>query len=85
MDGHPVVASRHADHPDGVLSPAWRLPLLIVIVSLLTGVALPGLAPAPFFAGVITAWALAALVFAVLCRRERSRRPHRHEHPPNRA
>jgi hypothetical protein len=58
-----------------VLNPAWRLPSIIVIVPLLAGVALPGVAPAPFFAGVIAAWALAALVFAVLRKRERSAHP----------
>jgi hypothetical protein len=84
MDGHPVVAWGRADHPDTVLSPPWRLPVSIVIVSLLAGVALPGLAPAPFFAGVIAAWALAALVFTVLSRRERLMRRHRRERPSNR-
>jgi hypothetical protein len=49
-----------------VLTPAWRLPSIIVIVSLLAGAALPGMAPAPFFAAVIACWALAALVFVRL-------------------
>jgi len=54
-----------------MLAPAWRLPAVIVILSFASLVVLPGAPPAALFAGMLASWALAALLFVALRRRER--------------
>ena len=61
-----------------MLVPAWRIPAVIVILSVASVVVLPGVPPAPLFAGILVTWALAALLLVVLHRRERRAAPAQH-------
>jgi len=55
-----------------MLVPAWRLPALLIAVSLISVALLPAASPAVLFSGVAIVWLLAAALFVVLHRRERS-------------
>ena len=66
-----LAASR--DTP-AVFLPAWRLPALLVAVSLVAVALLPGTSPMVLFTGVLVLWLIAAGVFVVLRRREQVER-----------
>lgn len=54
-----------------MLSPAWKLPTLIVALAVLAVVLLPGADPAPLFTAVFAAVGVAVVLYVVLVRRER--------------
>jgi hypothetical protein len=55
-----------------MLVPAWRLPALLVVASLISVALLPGVSPTVLFSSVMVIWLVAAGLFVVLRRRERS-------------
>jgi hypothetical protein len=57
-----------------MLVPPWKLPVIIVALSLLAVLLLPGAEPGVLFGGVLLAWIAAFALFIVLHLRHRQTR-----------